>query len=1023
MASRQLRKYLRLFCALAWLCTCSVAAAAEHHGQVTFNSFPVPGATVTATQGDKKLFALTDERGFYSFPDLTNGSWTIEVSMVGFATIKDQVVVGANVPAAPPWELKMLPLDEIKAEVKTVTPAPVAPAPPANAETPKPQDKTDQPKPPENKPPLTATTPEETDSRAADGFLINGSTNNGAASPFAQLAAFGNNRVGGRGLYNGGVGLIMDNSGLDAAPYSLSGLATTRPSFNRITGVFNIGGPLKIPHILKNGPVFFVGYQWTRNTNNSTVPALVPTLLERNGDFSQSLDAFGQPLQIFNPATGLPFVNNMVPVSPQAQALLGLYPSPNITGNSRYNFQTPITNSTHLDAMQSRLTKTFNRRDTVSGSFAFQSTRASNPNLFGFRDTTDALGLNLNLNWSHRFGTHFFQNVGYQFSRSATQTIPNFQNVANISGLAGITGNNQDPVNWGPPALGFFSSGIAGLSDGQSAHNRNQTSAVSYSMLWNRRNHAITFGGDFRRQEFNYLSQQDPRGNFTFTGAATQKIVGGVATGGSDLADFLLGIPDTSSIAFGNADKYFRQSVYDAYISDDWKVNPQLTVKAGFRWEYGAPMTELFGRLVNLDILSGFAGVAPVLGNNPTGSLTGQAYPTSLVRPDKTGFEPRFGIAWRPISGSSLVVRAGYGINYDTSVYQTIALQMSQQAPLSTSLRVQNSLACPLSLANGFNTCPSVTPDLFAIDPNFRVGYVQTWQLSVQRDLPWSLQLLATYLGIKGTHGVQQFLPNTYPVGAVNPCPSCPAGFAFLTSGGNSSREAGQIQLRRRLHNGLTATMQYTFSKSIDDDSSMGGQTSGSTRIAQDWLNLHGERGLSSFDQRHLLNFQLQYTTGMGIGGKTLMSGWKAKLYKEWTVLNTLVLGSGLPQTPIFPGAVPGTGFSGTIRPSLTGAPIYAAPTGLNLNPAAFTAPVSGQWGNAGRGSINGPGQFSFDTSLARTFRVSDRLNLDFRLDSTNVLNHATYTGWYVTVNSPLFGLPASANQMRIVRTTLRLRF
>src|SRR5438309_4355719 len=262
-------------------------------------------------------------------------------------------------------------------------------------------------------------------------------------------------------------------------------------------------------------------------------------------------------------------------------------------------------------------------------------------------------------------------------------------------------------------------------------------------MLWNRRSHNVTFGADFRRHEFNYLSQQDPRGSFTFTGAQT----------GSDFADFLLGIPDTSSIAFGNADKYFRESVYDAYLTDDWRMSPQFTLNAGIRWEYGAPITELYGRLVNLDIAPKFAAAAAVVATDPVGPRTGQRYPDSLIHTDKRLIEPRVGIAWRPISGSSLLVRAGYGIYSDTSVYQTISLQMAQQAPLSKSLSVENGPTCQLTVANGFNTCSSVTPNTFAVDTNFRVGYSQNWQFSIQRDLPGAPQLSATYLGIKGTRG------------------------------------------------------------------------------------------------------------------------------------------------------------------------------------------------------------------------------------------------------------------------------
>jgi hypothetical protein len=464
-----------------------------------------------------------------------------------------------------------------------------------------------------------------------------------------------------------------------------------------------------------------------------------------------------------------------------------------------------------------------------------------------------------------------------------------------------------------------------------------------------------------------------------------------------------------------------------------------LTINAGMRWEYGAPMTELKGRLVNLDITPGFANAAPVLGNDPVGPLTGERYPASLVRPDRLGYEPRVGISWRPIPASTVVVRAGYGVYHDTSVYLSSAQLLAQQAPLSTSLNVDNSAACPLTLANGFNPCSAVSADTYAIDPNFRVGYAQTWQLAVQRDLPWALQMTATYLGVKGTRGVQQFLPNTYPIGAVNPCPSCPIDFEYRTSGGDSTRESGQLQLRRRLRAGFTATLLYTYSKSMDDDAFLGGQghvtasaqnqgdsapaATPSGAIAQNWLDLRAERALSTFDQRHLLNLQAQYTSGQGLEGGTLLGGWRGRALKEWTLLANITLGSGLPETPAYFAAVPGTGFTGTIRPSLTGMPIYASTTGVHLNAAAYSAPASGQWGTAGRDSITGPRNFSLDSSLERTFRPSQKFNLIARVDATNLLNHAVFSGWVTTVNNAQFGVPLSANPMRSLQTTIRLRF
>jgi hypothetical protein len=166
-----------------------------------------------------------------------------------------------------------------------------------------------------------------------------------------------------------------------------------------------------------------------------------------------------------------------------------------------------------------------------------------------------------------------------------------------------------------------------------------------------------------------------------------------------------------------------------------------------------------------------------------------------------------------------------------------------------------------------------------------------------------------------------------------------------------------------------------------------------------------------------------------------LFTGWRAKFLKRWTFLGQITAGSGLPQTPVYLAAVPGTGVTGNIRPSVTGAPLYAAPPGLHLNPAAYVAPLAGQWGDAGRNSITGPSQFSFNASVARTFRLKDRYNLDLRVDSTNLLNHVVFTSWNTTVNptsnpavspasnSPLFGLPSAANAMRSLQTTMRLRF
>ena len=1066
----QLKKYIR-YTAIALVAMLPLAVAmlgAEYHGTVKFNNLPMPGATVTATQGDKKLSAVSDENGVFSFPDLPDGTWSLQVDALGFTTIKQDVAPGGGLPG-PAFEMKMLPIDQIDTvaqQAPTVTATPgagatttTAPAPtttsstaPAAPATPSIVAANSAPATGKNgknaAPPKQATAFQRTDltgtsnapapaepapevsndlsSRAADANLINGSAQNGASSPFAQNPAFGNNRRGGPRLYNYSLFVNESNSALNAAPFSQNGAPTLKPPTNQFNGGFNFGGPIKIPHLVsqRDNVQFTLNYQRIENRTENVQTTLMPDAAERAGDFS-SATYDNKPVQIFDPNTNQPFAGNIIPasrISAQAKALLALYPQPNFS-NSTQNYQVPLITNTHTDNYSARVNKSFKRKNFLSGQFGASDTRGDNTSVFNFLDLNRSLGMQATATYRRTYTPRFYGTFTYQFSRQASRTNPFFANVSNISGAAGITGNNQEALNWGPPNLGFSESGIAGLGDANNSVRKNQTNAYGYVGTWNHGRHNITFGGDFRWQQFNVISQTQPRGAFTFNGNATQEVttVAGVTTAvpgtGYDFADYLLGTPDQSSISYGNADKYLRAKTADLYFTDDWKITPGLSLTLGMRWEYTSPITELYNRLVNLDVAPGFTNVSPVLATSPVGPLTNFNYPRSLVRPDYREFEPRPGFAWRPFPASSMVIRGGYGLAYNTGVYNSFANQMDSQSPFSKSLQAVNSAATPLTLANGFYSAPNVVTNTFALDPNFKIGSSQVWTLSVQRDLPGALVMLATYRGTKGTHLLQSFVPNTFAPGTTAQCSVC--GFTYFTSGGNSTREEGQMQLRRRLHNGFTATINYTYSKSIDDVGSFGGGNLGSP--AQNWLNLAGERGPSSFDQRHNAQITLQYTSGMGIGGGTLLGGWRGKVMKDWTFLDNINLGTGLPLTPVFAGLL-GTN-NEQFRASFTGQDPYAAPAGYNLNPKAFTQPAAGQFGNAGMGSLRGPAQFSMNASMQRSFRLNDRFTLSAQLNANNPLNHVVFGSYYTTITSPTFGLPYNANAMRSMTAVMRLQF
>ncbi len=251
----------------------------------------------------------------------------------------------------------------------------------------------------------------------------------------------------------------------------------------------------------------------------------MPTLLERTGDFSQSRNAFGQPVQVVDPRTGQPFPGNVIPadrITPQAAALLGYYPRPNAAGIGA-NYQTPIPVKTRQDSGQTRLTHQFrNGREQFQGAMQYQRTTIEAANLFSFVDTTQTTNLNVDVNHSHRLNQFMFLRSRYQLVRQTNDVTPFFANVTNVSGNAGIIGNNQSPPNWGPPALSF-ASGLAGLGTGQYAENTNHTNGASAELFWFRGRHSLTIGGGVRRQAFDVLSQQDARGRFGFTGCGHRR--------------------------------------------------------------------------------------------------------------------------------------------------------------------------------------------------------------------------------------------------------------------------------------------------------------------------------------------------------------------------------------------------------------------------------------------------------------------------------------------------------------------
>ena len=248
--------------------------------------------------------------------------------------------------------------------------------------------------------------------------------------------SFGNGRRGSRPRYNANLAFILDNSALDARAYSIAGADTAKAAYAKARMTASGGGPLKIPHLLSGDKTtFFINYQLTRNRNGSTQTGLVPTLAERGGDLSQAINGSGGPISIYDPIGGSPFPNNVIPtnrISPQATALLSLYPQQNFPVNTRFNYQIPFVGITNQDNINTRISQTLNQKNQFTFGLGYQRSDLtnSNGNIFGFVDKQHMMGINANTSWIYHVTQRVINTSRYNFSRSNTQATPYFANGA-----------------------------------------------------------------------------------------------------------------------------------------------------------------------------------------------------------------------------------------------------------------------------------------------------------------------------------------------------------------------------------------------------------------------------------------------------------------------------------------------------------------------------------------------------------------------------------------------------------------
>jgi hypothetical protein len=853
-------------------------------------------------------------------------------------------------------------------------------------------------------------------------------------------------------------GAIFWNGGpstFNAEPFAVRGQPEQNLGYNTNHYGLTLAGEPFIPKLTKPSSKDFVFL--TLAGQHSTSPineyATVPTALQRAGNFSQSVGTNGALIPIYNPATGQPYPGNVIDTafSPEALALLSYYPAPNLPGTTQ-NYRLLTTQGSNSDNVGLRWNHSFGASTGNLPAIARQ-----------FINTGNGLNQSINVNFSYSHSasddinifpalggkqqTHSYStaagysigkgkltnNVTFTWNRNNSQLRNFFTNADDVSTSVGILGPdgalNSNPLNYGLP--NFVFNQFTGINQQQPNYRLTQTFALSESSSWRHGKHNVRFGGDLHRVELNLIGGTNSTGTFYFTGFATQapgtSAGNQVATSGSSFADFLLGIPQETTIQSPDQKAYMRQNTWDIFAQDDWRALPSLTILAGIRYEYFSPYSEKNDRLATLDYNPGFTQVAPVYPNG-IGPVSGGKYPHSLISPERNNFAPRLGLAWRPFKDT--VVRAGYGINYTVGQYGGFIQNLAYQPPFAN---VQNNQA-DLTAATVAGVCGTAgslgdcfsgaqLPSSYAVNRNYRLPYVQVWNLDIQRSLPLAIVLNVGYNGAKGTRLDVLSAPGIY-----NNVSATGVQFDFEDSVAFSNFNALVVRANKRLQNGVSLQATYTYSHSIDDASSVG---AGSGVVAQNWQNILAETGNSSFDIRNQVKGSFLYELPFGPDKHFLSNGnWASHAFGDWSLSGSYTLANGTPLTPSISASVADVarGSAGSVRPDrVPGVSIRQGGGHIDnwFNTSAFsTSFAPGQYyGSASRNSIPGPGTTVVNMSLSKTFQLKDTKSFELRMVADNAFNIVQYASVNTQFDSTAVGQVNSARQMRTVTFLARYRF
>lgn len=807
------------------------------------------------------------------------------------------------------------------------------------------------------------------------------------------------------------------NDSMDARNFFTS----TRPALHQNQFGGTIGGPVDLPKLYngRDKTFFFVSYEGFRNLTQALGLETVPTAAERGGDLTHTFSGAPFTGKIIDPLTGKPFAGNVIPssrITPQTLKILNYYPLPNTTGKATYNdyVLAPVPNNT--DQAIARVDERIGDNDTLFGHYAQSRIyRPAAQFIPSFFTTTALTAHNVTLSYTHLFPPRTLNNLQMSFNRSyVTQTDPRANTSFNIEQALGIPGINASGTTAGFPLIGILNYTSIGDPTGDPLIQPDQVFQVADNLNLERGRHNLTLGTDIWHLRSDRFQGVNIRGSFSFVNSNP------VGTGNS-FADFLLGLPEQTALGEAPGQEHLRNERYSAYVQDDWKATSRLTLNIGLRYELPTVVSDTRGTVASFDLA--------------TGKVIYFAPGQGLYKPYHEDWAPRFGFAYRPFGGDKTVVRGGYGLFYNIPLNGAL-LSLDQNPPFATQATYfASGAAAPITLGNPFPSAvqgaPTATPNISAVDPNYRPARIETASLGVERQLTPNTSLDVNFVDSL-TFGLDRLVqPNSAlpGPGAVQPRRPFP-NYGVINVVQTSARAwyyGATAELQHRFSHDWQVLSSYTYSRTLDQSfSGVAGQPNDSS-YPQNSRDLRAEEGLAATDRRNRWVSSFVYTLPFGPGQKYLSSGLAGKVIGGWQVTGIYtaqsgeVFGVNLAGDPINQGSP-----NNVARPNrLADGNLSGSARSIThwFDTAAFVSPGPFTFGNAGRAFLIGPAFFNLDAGILKNFSLGEQREIQFRAESFNALNHTNFDipGRYVGTSS--FGIITSAEPARIMQLSLKFIF